>query len=337
MNIAINGFGRIGRQAFKIAMEKPGVNIVAINDLISSEQMAYMLRFDSVYGRYAKDVKAVKNGLRVGSKTIKTFSNPDPTKLPWKKLKVDVVLECTGVFVTTEKASLHLKGGAKGVVISAPAKDEETPVVVRGVNKPEKVSGKPVRVISNASCTTNCLAPVVEIIHRHFGIQKALASTIHSYTATQSLVDGPEEKDPRRGRAAALNIVPSSTGAAIATTKAIPELDGKFDGIAFRVPTPAVSVADLIFLVEKSTTPEEINKVLTKESKSSRYKGVLDVTDEDVVSTDFIGETHTSVVDLPMTRVVDGDLVKVVSWYDNEWGYSVKLVEQAQELQKVIK
>ncbi|MFC1640616.1 type I glyceraldehyde-3-phosphate dehydrogenase [Patescibacteria group bacterium] len=337
INIAINGFGRIGRAAFKIAMEKKDVKVVAINDLTSPEMLAYMLQYDSIYRKYDREVKVVKGGIKVGDRTVKVFSKPDPGKLPWKKLRVDVVLECTGVFTTTEKAKPHIKAGAKHVILSAPAKDDETPVFMQGVNSRKFNKKLNVSVSSNASCTTNCLGPVAEVMTRRFGATKAIATTVHSYTATQMLIDGPDEKNPRRGRAAAMNIIPTSTGAAVATTQALPDLENKFDGIAIRVPSPVVSLADTVFVLPEKTTVEEINRVFTEEAASGRYRKVLDVTEDEVVSTDFIGSPFTSIVDLKMTRIVDGDLVKILSWYDNEWGYSTKLVEQAGEFGKKLK
>lgn len=333
MKVAINGFGRIGRAALKIALSQ-GVEVVAINDLGSVQNLAYLLQYDSIYGNY-HDVSVKDGKLQVGAKSIEVFSEKDPAALPWKNLGVDVVLECTGVFTTTEGARGHITAGASHVIISAPAKDDVTPVFMQGVNAHEFSAGE-VKVTSNASCTTNCLGPVVEIMHRRFGVKKAMASTIHSYTATQALVDSPQEKDFRRGRAAAMNIVPSTTGAAEATTKALPALQGKFDGVAFRVPTPAVSIADMVFMLEKKTTPEEVNAVLEEEAASERYKDVMGITHDPVVSSDFLGSSFTSIVDAALTKVVDGDMVKVVSWYDNEWGYATKLVEQAVDFAKKI-
>lgn len=337
INVAINGFGRIGRAAFKIAAQNKNVRVVAINDLGSPKNLAYLLQHDSIYGNYAEKVTAEKNLLRAGKVSVPVFAEKDPLRLPWKKLKVDVVLECTGVFTTTEAATPHIKAGARHVIISAPAKDEETPVFVQGVNTHHFNAKLNVHVTSNASCTTNCMAPVVEVMTRVFGAQKAIATTVHSYTATQALVDSPLEKDFRRGRAAALNIVPSTTGAADATTKTVPELAGNFDGVSFRVPTPTVSIAQMVFVVPKKTTVEAINAAFVKEAKSKRYKGILDVTNDPVVSSDFIGSSFTSIVDASLTKVVGGDLVQVVSWYDNEWGYATKLVEQAVDFTKKLK
>jgi glyceraldehyde 3-phosphate dehydrogenase len=322
--IAINGFGRIGRQAFKIALTKKNVEVVAINDLTDPENLAYLLRHDSVYGRYDKKVAVEKNFLVVNGKKIYVFAEPDPLKLPWKKLQVDAVLECTGFFTDKEGASKHLQAGAKTVVISAPTKSEDVITVVKGVNE-EQASGQ--QIISNASCTTNCVAPVMKVLEDSFGIEKSLMSTIHAYTATQSIVDGPAKKDFGRGRAAALNINPTSTGAAIAATKTIPSLTGKFDGISIRVPVPCGSLTDFTCLLKKEVTVDEINKAFIKFSKSAKMKGILEVTEQPLVSQDIVGTTASAIVDLSFTRVVGGNLVKVLAWYDNEWAYSVRLVE----------
>lgn len=327
IRVAINGFGRIGRAAFKIALEKKDIEIVAINDLTEPEILAHLLSHDTAYGNYRKKVE-VKNGkLVVDSKEFSVYAEPDPEKLPWKDLNVDVVLECTGRFTDKTAASEHIKAGAKRVVLSAPAKGEDAslPTYLIGVNN-EKYNKD--EVISNASCTTNSLAPVAQIIHEKFGIEKALMTTVHSYTADQSLQDGPH-KDLRRARAAAHNIVPTTTGAAIAVTQVMPELEGHFDGLSIRVPTIVVSLSDCTFLLKNKTTKEEINQVLTDASHNPRYAHVLAVTNEPLVSSDFIGDPHSSIVDLSLTKVIDGDLVKIVAWYDNEWGYSNRLVEMA--------
>lgn len=323
INVAINGFGRIGRAAFKILLEKKEAQVVGINDLSNTEILAQLLRYDTVYGKYSKQVNFDDKHIIVEGEKYPVFAERDPGNLPWKDLQVDVVLECTGIFRTKELASAHLKAGASQVVISAPAKDDETPTVVKGV-KTDK-NGK---IFSNASCTTNCIAPVAQIIQNKFGVKKATMTTIHAYTADQRLVDG-SHKDPRRGRAAAQNIVPTTTGAAIATAKVVPELQGLFDGLAVRVPVVCGSLADFTFLLKKTTTVEEINKTLTEASKTERFKGVLEVTNEPIVSSDIIGNPASSIVDLSLTKVVDGDLVKVVAWYDNEWGYANRLVEMA--------
>lgn len=327
--IIINGFGRIGRQAFKIALTKKKLEVVAINDLTDPENLAYLLRYDSVYGRYDKKVSVEKNHLVINGKKIRVFNEPDPIKLPWKQLKVDVVLECTGFFTEKEGASKHLQAGAKAVVISAPTKSEDIITVVKGVNE-EQARGQ--KIISNASCTTNCVAPVMKVLEDSFGIEKSLMSTIHAYTATQSIVDGPAKKDFGRGRAAALNINPTSTGAAIAATKTIPSLIGKFDGISIRVPVACGSLTDFTCLLKKNVTVDEVNEAFIKFSKTPKMKGVLEVTEQPLVSQDIIGTTASAIVDLSFTRVVGGNLVKVLAWYDNEWAYSVRLVEIIESL-----
>lgn len=326
LKIAINGFGRIGRAAFKIILERDDMEVVAINDLAEAKSLVHLLKYDSVYGKYDKEVKAEEASLIVAGKKYSVFSEKDPASLSWRSLQVDVVLECTGVFRTTELAGLHLKAGAKGVIMSAPPKDGDTPIFVLGVNSNSK-NKQP--IISNASCTTNCIAPVAQIMQTKFGVKKAMMTTIHSYTADQNLVDGPH-KDLRRARAAAENIVPTTTGAATATAEVIPELEGIFDGLAIRVPTPCGSLSDFTFLLKKKVTVEKVNQALIEAANSERYKGILEVTDEPIVSSDIVGNPASSIVDLSLTQVVDGDLVKVVAWYDNEFGYANRLVEMAE-------
>ena len=329
VKIAINGFGRIGRAAFKIALTYGDeIEVVAINDLGDIESLAYLLRYDSVYSRYGQGVKVEKGVMTVGEVRVAVLQEPDPVQLPWRDMGVDVVIESTGVFTEEEKARGHIKAGAKHVIISAPTKSEGVPTVVMGVND-EAMKGK--EIISNASCTTNCAAPVARVMNEAFGVKKALLTTVHAYTASQGLVDGPDKKDLRRGRAAAVNMVPASTGAAVAATLAMPELKGKFDGVAIRVPLPVVSISDFSFVVRKKVTVDKVNKAFREAVDNPLYRGVLAVTEEPVVSSDFIGDPHSAIVDLPMTRVVDGDLVKVMAWYDNEWGYSNRLVEQVIE------
>ncbi|MBI1833713.1 MAG: type I glyceraldehyde-3-phosphate dehydrogenase [Candidatus Andersenbacteria bacterium] len=332
VKLAINGFGRIGRAAFKIALANPEVEVVAINDLGDLTNLAYLLKFDSAYGRYSHDVRAEEGKLVVGEKIIQVFQEKEPAKLPWKDLGVDVVIESTGFFTEEEGARGHITAGAKRVIISAPTKSESLPTVVLGVNNKD-LEGK--EIISNASCTTNCSAPVMAVLNDVFGVKKALLTTAHAYTATQSLVDGPGKKDDfRRGRAAAINMVPAETGAAIAATKTIPELEGKFDGVSIRVPVPVVSISDITAVLKKDVTAEEINNAFIEASEQDNYRGILTVTNEPAVSTDFIGDPHSAIVDLEMTRVVDGDLVKVMAWYDNEWGYSNRLIEQVVKIGK---
>ncbi len=333
-NIAINGFGRIGRNTFKAGFDKPGFNVVAVNDLTDSKTLAHLLKHDSTYRTWDKKVSYDAKNIIVDGKKIPVVAEKDPTKLPWKELKVDVVLECTGRFTDEKGASQHLTAGAKRVIISAPAKGGNVPTHVIGVN--EKGVGSKSKVINNASCTTNCIAPVAAIMHQVFGVKKAMMTTIHSYTADQVLQDGPH-KDLRRARAAGQNIIPTTTGAAIATTEVIPELKGLFDGISIRVPSPCVSVSDFTFLLKRKTTKEEINAELKKASKLARWKGVLEVTEEELVSTDFVGNPASCIVDLPFTQVVDGDMVKVLAWYDNEWGYSHRLAEIAILVGKIAK
>jgi glyceraldehyde 3-phosphate dehydrogenase len=322
--IAINGFGRIGRAALKVMMDERSLEVVAINDIMSIENAVYLLRYDSVYGKLQRDVKADGDYLVVGDKKIQYLSERDPGALPWKKLEVEVVIESTGLFTKREDAEKHIKAGAKTVLISAPTKSKDTPTVVHGVNQTD---GK-VSVFSCASCTTNNVAPVMEIIDRRIGAHKAILSTVHAYTASQTLVDAPSRKEPRMGRGGAVNLIPTSTGAAIATTKALPQLDGKFDGISIRTPVPVGSISDITFVAKRSTTPEEVNAILLEESQTPRYRNVLLVSDEPLVSSDIIQSPYASIVDAAMTRVVDGDLVKVLAWYDNEWGFTNQMIRE---------
>jgi glyceraldehyde 3-phosphate dehydrogenase len=331
VKISINGFGRIGRQAFKIALGKAEVKIVAINDLSPTSVLAHLLKYDSNYGRFGLEVSYDEQHLIVNGQKYPVLAEKEPEKLPWGKLGVDVVLECTGRFTDSEKASAHLKAGAKKVIISAPAKDEGiTPTIVLGVNH-DQYKGE--NIISNASCTTNCIAPVLDVLNKQFGVEKAFMSTIHSYTAEQNLVDGPppggKSTDLRRARAAAINIIPTTTGAAISATEAIPSLKGKFDGVAFRVPTPVGSLSDFTVLLKTNVTKEAVNQAFIEASKHSHYKGYLEVSSEPLVLSDIVGDPASSIVDLSLTQVVDGNFVKVVAWYDNEFGYSNRLVEEA--------
>ncbi len=330
IKVGINGFGRIGRQAFKIALEKPELEIVAINDLTSPEVLAHLLRFDSNYGMYHKEIGFDEKNIIVDGKKIQVIAEKEPALLPWGKLGVDVVIESTGRFTDSEKASGHLKAGAKKVIISAPTKDEgRTKTFVLSVNASEYDGEK---IISNASCTTNCITPVAQILEDKFGIKKIMMTTIHSYTAEQNLVDGPppggHSTDMRRARAAAQNIVPTSTGATIAATEAIPELKGLFHGLSIRVPTPVGSLSDFVALLKKKTTKEALNKAFIDASKDPRYAGILSVSDQPLVSSDIVGNPSSAIIDLELTEVIDGDFVKIVAWYDNEFGYSNRLVEQ---------
>lgn len=333
MNIAINGFGRIGRATLKALLIKnpKNIKIVAINDLTSTEILAHLLQFDSCYGDFEKSVGFTKDSLIIDGKKYPVFAEKDPLNLPWAKLKVDVVIESTGIFRSKEQASLHIKAGAKKVIISAPAKGSGVKTVVMGVN--EDKLRKTDTVISNASCTTNCLAPVTEVIRSNFGIKKAIMTTVHSYTADQRLVDSPH-KDLRRARAAAVNIVPTTTGAAIATAEAVPQVKGIFDGMSLRVPTPVASLCDIVFITKKKVDENAVNQAFKKAAKTARLKGILEATDHPLVSSDYIGHPASSIVDLPLTKVVDGDMLKVIAWYDNEWGYSNRLVDLADYLNK---
>lgn len=326
--IAINGFGRIGRAALKVIMDTPGLEVVAVNDLLTLENAAYLLKYDSVYGRYEKEVKTHKNQLLVDDKVIDYTSMKDPAELPWKSMGVDVVIESTGFFTHREDAEKHISAGAKNVIISGPTKSKDTPTVVHGVNTED---GK-TSIFSCASCTTNNISPMVEIMGRRIGIKKAILNTTHAYTASQTLVDAPSKKEPRMGRAAGINLAPASTGAAIATTKALPEYEGKFDGIAVRTPVPVGSISDVTFVAARPTSAEEINTIFIEESATDRYKEVIDTTDEPLVSSDIIKSPFAAIIDLSMTRVVDGDLVKIMAWYDNEWGFTHQMIRQIREL-----
>ncbi|HPQ46464.1 MAG TPA: type I glyceraldehyde-3-phosphate dehydrogenase [Clostridia bacterium] len=325
VKIGINGFGRIGRLVFRAAAANPNVTVVGINDpFMDVDYMVYMTKYDSVHGRFNGEVSTEDGKLVVNGEKINVYSAMDPAEIPWGECGADYVVESTGVFLTTEKASAHLKGGAKKVVISAPAKDKETPMFVMGVNNEKYTTD--MDVVSNASCTTNCLAPIAKVLNDNFGIIEGLMTTIHSYTSTQKPVDGPSKKDWRGGRACAMNIIPSSTGAAKAVGAVIPELNGKLTGMAFRVPTPDVSVVDLTCRLEKGATAEEIKETMKKASENE-LKGILGYTDEDVVSSDFITDPRTSIFDAKAGISLNDNFVKVVSWYDNEWGYSNKVVD----------
>ena len=325
VKVGINGFGRIGKLVFQAALEKGEVDVVAINDpFITADYMAYMVKFDTIHGRFNGEVKAEDNKLIVNGKTINVYNEMDPNNIPWGKEGVEYVLECSGVFTTMEKAQAHIDAGAKKVIISAPSKD--APMFVMGVNN-DKYDPS-MTIISNASCTTNCLAPLAKVINDNFGIKEGLMTTVHSTTATQKTVDGASKKDWRGGRAAAANIIPSSTGAAKAVGKVIPELNGKLTGMAFRVPTIDVSVVDLTCNLEKTATYEEICQAVKKASENE-LKGILEYVDEDVVSSDFIHDPHTSIFDSKAGIQLTDNFVKLVAWYDNEWGYSNKLVDLA--------
>lgn len=328
MRIAINGMGRIGRASLKVILDTPGLELVAVNDIVPIENIAYLLRYDTVYGRYDKKVEVAEGKLIIDGQTIYFTNERDPEQLPWGKHQVDVVIESTGVFTKHEDAEKHINAGAKTVVISAPTKSQETPTVVHGVNTKD---GK-TNIFSCASCTTNNISPVVEILGRRIGIKKAIMTTVHAYTASQDVVDGPSKKNMRMGRAAAANLIPTTTGAAIATTKALPEYAGKFDGVAIRTPVPVGSISDMTFVTDRPVTVEEVNQILAEEAQTARYEHVLDTTTDPIVSSDIIQNPYASVVDLGMTRVVDGDLLKVMTWYDNEWGFTNQMIRQILEL-----
>ena len=323
IKVGINGFGRIGRLVMRVSLERDGVDVVAVNDpFIDVEYMKYMLTYDTIHGKYNADIKIEGNDIVINGKTVKVFNCMEPSEIPWGEVGVEYVVESSGVFTTTEKASAHLKGGAKKVVISAPSKDAK--MFVMGVNNEEYTSD--MDIVSNASCTTNCLAPLAKVVNDNFGIVEGLMTTVHSVTATQKTVDGPSKKDWRGGRAATYNIIPSSTGAAKAVGKVIPSLDGKLTGMSFRVPTLDVSVVDLTCRLEKNATYEEIVEAI-KKACDTDLKGIMSWTDEDVVSSDFISDPHTSIFDVKAGIALNDNFVKLVSWYDNEWGYSNKIVD----------
>lgn len=327
IKVAINGFGRIGRPTFRIALKSKKIKVVAINDLTDPKTLAHLLKYDSLYGRYEKEVSYTENALVVDGEKYPVFAEKEPEKLPWGKLGVDIVLESSGIFTDRSGAGKHLQAGAKRVIISAPPKTPDIPTYVLGVN--EERLGPKEKIISNASCTTNCLAPVVKVIHDQFKILKGFMTTIHAYTNDQRILD-LAHKDLRRARAAALNIIPTTTGAAKSVAETIPELKGKLDGISLRVPIGTVSVVDFVAQVSRPTSNEEVNNVF-KKIAAGKLKGILAITDEPLVSQDFKGDSHSAIVDLALTMVKD-DLVKVVAWYDNEWGYACRYVEMAEYL-----
>lgn len=344
MKLAINGFGRIGRTALRVLLERgQETDLVAINDLTDAPTLAALLKYDSNYGHLGVEVTGEttatepKDGEPVGQITVNghdvlVFATKDPKQLPWGDLKIDVVIESTGRFTDEEGMQQHITAGAKKVVLSAPTKDgSPIPTIVMGVNDSELKKGA--TLVSNASCTTNCIAPVAQVMAEHFGVEKAMMTTVHGYTADQNLQDGPH-KDLRRARSAAVNIVPTTTGATIAATEAVPELRGRFGGVALRVPVSVGSISDFTFLLKRKTTVKEVNDVLSKAAKSKRYAGILAVTDEPIVSSDIIGESHSSIVDLGLTQVLDGDFVKVFAWYDNEYGYCCRLIDQVEMVAK---
>ena len=324
VKVAINGFGRIGRNAFKILMGRKDAEVVAINDITDAKTLAHLLKYDSSYGTYDAKVEAKEKAIVVDGKEVPVYAEKDPKALPWKDLGVDVVIESTGFFTKPEDAKAHIEAGAKRVVISAPAKGEGAKTVVLGVNEDIVENGD--EIISNASCTTNCIAPIMKVLEDKFGIEKAMMTTVHSYTGSQKLLDAPA-KDLREARNAATNIVPTTTGASKAAALTIPSLTGKFNGLSVRVPTPVVSLSDITAIIKQDTTKEELAELFKNAAKEPYYRGIIGVTEEELVSSDFIGDPHSCIVDLPLLDVVGGNMIKVVAWYDNEWGYSNRLVE----------
>lgn len=322
--IAINGLGRIGRAILKIALDEPALEVVAINDLADLENLAYLLRFDTVYGRYPKPVAVEEGGLAIAGRKLRALGIRDPLELPWKELGIELVFECTGALTQRADLEKHIRAGARFVLLSAPSHGGEVETAVHGANVAQ---GTP-SIISCASCTTNCITPIVEVIGRRIGFRKAVMTTVHAYTSSQSLVDGPNKR-LRRGRAAGANLVPAQTGAALATTRALPQYAARFDGVAIRAPIPAGSIADLSFVASRTTSVDEVSRVLSEESETARYTGVLGVSRDPLVSSDIVGDARASVVDLDLTRVVDGDLVKIMAWYDNEWGYANQMLREA--------
>ena len=326
IKVAINGFGRIGRNAFKILGERKDAKVVAINDITDAKTLAHLLKYDSSYGSYDKEISSEEGFLIVDGEKIPVYAEKEPAKLPWKDLEVDTVIESTGFFTNPELAKAHLEAGAKRVIISAPAKGEGAKTIVIGVN--EEIIEESDVILSNASCTTNCIAPIMKVLEDEFGIEKAMMTTVHSYTGSQRLLDAPA-KDLREARSAAENIVPTTTGAAKATGLTIPSIQGKFNGLSVRVPTPVVSLSDITAILKRDTTKEELTKLFKDVASEPYYEDIIGVTEEELVSSDFIGDPHSCIVDLPLIDVVGGNMVKVVAWYDNEWGYSNRLVELA--------
>ncbi len=329
VRVAINGLGRIGRAFLKLAVKRPEIELVAVNDLGDIKNLAYLLKYDSAYGHSGLDISSRDGKLVVEGKEINFLQEREPAKLPWHNLAIDVVVESTGIFESYDKAKVHIEAGARKVVISAPVKGEPIPgipggTILMGIND-EKLAT--CQITSNASCTTNSASPVIKILHDKIGIEKAILNTVHGYTATQKLVDAPDAKDFRRGRAAAVNIVPSTTGAAISVTEAIPDLKGKFDGISLRVPVVTGSIADITFIARRATTVEEVNQILKQAAAEPRWQGIFSTTEEPLVSSDIVGSPYASLADLALTKVVGGNLVKVMAWYDNEMGYTHTLIE----------
>ena len=333
IRIAINGFGRIGRNAFKIAFDRDDVEIIAINDLTDARTLAHLLKYDSNYGIYSADVQADDENIIVNGKYIRVLAEKDPANLPWRDMNIDVVIESTGFFTDPAAAHAHIDAGARRVVISAPAKGEGAKTIVLGVNE-DQITRED-EIISNASCTTNCIAPVMKVLEDNIGIEKAMMTTVHSYTASQKLQDAPA-KDIREARSAAENIVPTTTGASKAAALTIPTLKGKFNGLSVRVPTPVVSLSDITAITRRDTSIEEINDIFKRAAADPYYQGILAATEDELVSVDYRGNSHSSIVDLKLTDVIDGNLIKVVAWYDNEWGYSNRLVELAADFGRIM-
>ena len=325
--VGINGLGRIGRAVFKILQETEELQLVAVNDLVEPENLAYLINYDTAYGRYEKKVEYTEDKILLGEDEFIVYAEEDPAGIPWKEHDVDIVFECTGMFNTRKDLEKHIKAGAKQVILSAPPKDDTIEMVVFGVNKPSGDND----IISCASCTTNCIAPVVEIMDRHLGVEKATLTTVHAYTSTQGIVDSPNKKI-RRGRAAAANFVPTTTGATKAAVKVLTQLEGKFEGSAIRGPVTVGSISDMNFVTRKKATKKEVNDIFIEETRSERYNKVLAVTNEPLVSSDIIKDSRASIVDLDMTMAIDGDLIKVMSWYDNEWGYACQMIRTAEYL-----
>lgn len=331
IKVAINGFGRIGRNAFKILGERKDAKVVAINDITDAKTLAHLLKYDSSYGSYDKEVSFEEGALIVDGEKIPVFAEKEPAKLPWKDLGVDTVIESTGFFTDPKLARAHLDAGAKRVIISAPAKGEGAKTIVIGVN--EEIVENSDEILSNASCTTNCIAPIMKVLEDEFGIEKAMMTTVHSYTGSQRILDAPA-KDLREARSAAENIVPTTTGAAKATGLTIPSIQGKFNGLSVRVPTPVVSLSDITAILKRDTTKEELTELFKDIASEPYYEDIIGITEEELVSSDFIGDPHSCIVDLPLIDVVGGNMVKIVAWYDNEWGYSNRLVELAVDYSK---
>lgn len=327
-SVAINGLGRIGRATLKIVLDTPELELAAVNDLADIENLAYLLRHDTAYGNYDREVTVEEGQLTIDGIRIRTYAEEDPPQLPWGEIGADLAFECTGVFRRREQLMGHLDAGASHVILSAPAKGGDVPSVVYGVSEPTE---EPPPILSTASCTTNCIAPVAEILDRRVGVHKALMTTVHAYTSSQAIVDGPSSRW-ERGRAGAANLIPTSTGAAKATAEVLPQYRERFDGLAVRAPVPVGSVTDMCFLTQRATTVDELTEYFLEESMGKRYTGVLGCSQEPIVSADIVGDPRASVVDITQTRVVDGDLVKILSWYDNEWGYASQMVREASRI-----